>query len=91
MWNLSVRLGEIVSGIDNPRKMLHDELFLLAPFLDGKVLDINVPSIGCGTLLIDHTETCHIVNELACWARPKSIKCCEDAAKTFCDFPTSHR
>ena len=47
----SKRFGEIITGIDDPRKMLHDEIFLLMPFLDGKMLDINVPSTGCKTLL----------------------------------------
>ena len=54
MWDPSKRFGEINAGIDDPRKMLHDEIFLLAPFLDGKMLDVNVPSMGCGMLFVDH-------------------------------------
>ena len=60
--------------------------FFLAPFWDSNVL-----SMGCVVLFIDHVESCHIVNEHACWARSKSIKCCDDASKAFGDLLTSHR
>ena len=63
MWDSSKRFGEIIAGIGDPRKMLHDEIFLLAPFLDGEMLDVNVPSTGSRTLLIDHAESSHIANE----------------------------
>ena len=54
------RFGEIITGIENPRKMLHDKNFLLTPFLDGKMLDVDVWSTESGTFLIDHMESCHI-------------------------------
>ena len=44
MQDPTKRFGEIITGIEDPRKMLHDEIFLFAPFLDGKMLDVNVPS-----------------------------------------------
>ena len=60
MQDPSKRLGEIITGIENPRKMLHDKNFLLTPFLDGKMLDVDVWSTESGTFLIDHMESCHI-------------------------------
>ena len=71
--------------------MLHDKIFLFAPFLDGEMLDGEMPSMGSRTLFIDHMESSQIVNEQACWARSKSVKRCEDAAKTLGDLSTSHR
>ena len=37
-----------VTGIENLRKMFHDKIFLLPPFLDGKMLDVNVSSTVWG-------------------------------------------
>ena len=91
MQNPSKRLGEIITGIENPRKMLHDEIFLLAPFLDSEMLDVNVSSTGSRTLFIDHLESSHVVNEEACRTRTKSVKRRECAAKIFGNLPTSHR
>ena len=91
MEDPSKRFGEIVIGNEDPRKMLHDKIFLLAPLLDGKLLDVNVLSTGSGMLFIDHVESSHIVNEQMCWTGSKSVKCCEDAAKTLGDLSTSQR
>ena len=81
----------LITGIENPRIMFHDKIFLVAPFSDDKTLDFNVPSTGSGAFLIDHMESCHIVNEQMCWDRLKSVKCCENPAKTLGNLPTSHR
>ena len=74
MWDPSKRFGEIVAGIENPRKMLNGKIFLLAPFLDGKKLDVDMPSTRSRALLIDHMESCHIVNEQMCRARLKTFQ-----------------
>ena len=71
--------------------MLHDEIFLLTPFLDGKMLDVNVLSTGSRTFLVDHVESSDNVNEQMCQARSKSIKHCENLAKMPDNLPTSHR
>ena len=71
--------------------MLHDNVFLLASLLDGKMLNVDVPSRGSRAFLIDHMESCHVVNEQTCQARLKSIKCCENIAKILGNLPTSHR
>ena len=62
-WDPTKRFSKIITGIEDPRMMLHDENFVLVPLLDGKMLDVNVPSTGSRTLLIDHMESSHIVNE----------------------------
>ena len=36
-------------------------------------------------LLIDHMESSNVINEQACQARSKNVKCCKNAAKMF-DF-----
>ena len=41
--------------------MLHDEIFLLAPFLDGEMLDVNKLSTGSRALFIDHMESGHML------------------------------
>ena len=79
MWDPSKRFSEIVTGIENCRKMLPDEFFLLVPFWDDKMLNVNVLS------------TCHVINEQMCPARRNSIKHCENTAKTFGNLPTSCR
>ena len=71
--------------------MLHDEIFLLAPFLDGKMLDVNMLSTGSRVFLIDNTESCHIIKEQMCWARSKSIKHRENVAKILGNLLTTHR
>ena len=83
------RFGEIIAGIKNPRMMLHDEIFLLTPFLGGKILDVDVLSMGSGAFLIDHMESCHVINEKMCQARSKSIKRYENAAKILSNL--SHK
>ena len=70
--------------------MLHDKIFLLALFLDGEMLGVDVPSMGSRAFLIAHLESCHIVNKQMCWVRSKSIKHCENAVKMLSDLPTSH-
>ena len=52
MWDPTKRFGEIVTGIEDPRKMLHDEIFLLAPLLDGEMWNVNVSSTGSRMFLI---------------------------------------
>ena len=91
MWGPSKRFGEIVTGIENTRKMPYDKIFLFAPFLDGKMLDVKMPSTESGAFLIVHMESSHVVNEQMCQAKLKSIKCHENAAKILGDLPTSHR
>ena len=71
--------------------MLHNKIFLLTPFLDGKMLDVNMPSTGSRTFLIDHMESGHIVNEQTRWARSKHVKRCENAAMILGNLPKSHR
>ena len=90
MQNSSKRFGEIDTGIDDPREMFHDKIFLFASFLDGKMLDVNVLSTGCGMLFIEDMESSHIVNEQACQVRSKSFKCCEDVTKTLDNLSTGH-
>ena len=90
MWDPSKWFGEIFAGIDDLRPVFHVKIFLLAPFLDGKMLDVNVPSTGCGVPFVDHMRSGHIISEQACWARSKSIKCHEDAVKTLDDLLTGH-
>ena len=52
MWDPSKRFGEIITGIENPRKMFHDKIFLLAQFLNGKMLDVKVGiDLTSGTIL----------------------------------------
>ena len=91
MQDSSKRFGEIVTGIDDPREMFLDEDFLCTTFLNGKMLDVNVLSTGCGMLFIDCMVSSHAINEKVCQAGSKSFKCCENAAKTLDNPPISHR
>ena len=55
-------LGGLVGGIERSRKMGDHNLLTLAPFLNGKMLDVDVTRAGGGFVLVDHGNGRHIVN-----------------------------
>ena len=63
MENPSERLCQIITGIEDPREMFHDEVALLSPFLDGKMLDLDVLCTGCGSVFVDHTKRSFVVDQ----------------------------
>ena len=64
--------GQIVSGVDNARHVVHDDIAGILPILDGKVLDIDMTGTLGGDLGVDHIDRRHIV--LIDWGRPRGRK-----------------
>ena len=54
-------LCQIITGIENPRNVLYDNLFFSSPLLHGKMLDFDVTGTCSGLVLIDHHNEYHIV------------------------------
>ena len=90
MEHPSKNLGQIIARIENPCEMFHDNVAFLAPFLNGKVLDLDVTSTRCGTVFVDHRFCSLIVDVQQGWCRGQSIKFKEDISKVFCNLTTGH-
>ena len=61
MEHPSQRFGEIVAWVDHTRDMTKDDVALLLPFLDSKVLNINVSRTIGGGSCIDDLDCRHVV------------------------------
>ena len=70
--------------------MFHDNVALLAPLLNGKVLDLDVMSTWCGTVFVDHCFCSLIVDVQRGWSKGQSIKFKEDVSKVFCNLTTGY-
>ena len=62
MKNPAESFGQIITGIDNPRDVFHDNLSLSLPFLDSEILDLNVTGMSSGPIFVDHCSGSIIVH-----------------------------
>ena len=58
MKNLAENFGPIIAGVDNPRNMLHHNLSFGTPFLNGKMLDLDMTSMRSGPIFVDPVPRC---------------------------------
>ena len=54
MENPAESFGECVRWVDRTRDVFQDDIALVLPLLDGKMLNRNVPGAGCRLSGIDH-------------------------------------
>ena len=54
--------SQITARIDNPRNVSHNYLLLGASFLDGKLLDFDMPSIHSWPVFVDHHNDSSIID-----------------------------
>ena len=59
--NPSQRFGHIIGGVDDAGDVVHDDVASVLPFLDGKMLDVDVPRAFGGHACIDHANGRHVV------------------------------
>ena len=79
-------LGEAITGVDNPGKVLHNDIPLFAPFLDGEMLDLDMTRTRSGSGFVDHIERGNIVNQQTGWTRTEGIKLRQHIAKILDDL-----
>ena len=63
----SESFGRLISHIDNTGQMVHDNNAVASPFLNCKVLDVNMPRVRCGFSLVDHGDGRNVI--LVQWCR----------------------
>ena len=83
-------LGEVITGVENAQEMLHDQVTLFVPFLNGEVLDLSAPSTWHGPVFVDHVQCSNIVNQQASGTRMKGVKFKKDAMETLDNFAGVH-
>jgi len=54
--------GGLVGGIQRSREMRDHDLLAHAPFLDSKVLNVDVARAGGRLVLVDHGNSSHVVH-----------------------------
>jgi hypothetical protein len=53
--------GRLISHIDNAGQMVHDNNAAASPFLNCKVLDVNMPGVRCGLSFVDHSDGRNVI------------------------------
>jgi hypothetical protein len=61
MKNPPKGLHEIISQVDDSWNVFQDDITLILPILNGKVLDVNTLGAFCQDTCIDHLDSRHIV------------------------------
>ena len=59
--NPSKRLGKVIRWADNARDMMHDKVLLFLPFLNGKVLDINMTGAFSRNTIVNHIDSRDVI------------------------------
>ena len=62
MQHPSERLGKIISRVDDTRNVFHHKVLLLNPFLDGKVLNVDMTRTGRGSGFVNHRKRSLVVD-----------------------------
>ena len=63
--------GHVVAQVDDTWTVTQDNVALVAPFLNGEVLNLDVARTRSGTGLVDHGNCSLIVNEQRTHELPK--------------------
>ena len=80
-------LGKPIAGVDDPRKMLHNDISLFTPFLNGEMLDLDMTRTRSGSGFVDHIERGNIVAQQTGWTRTEGTKFRQHIVKIFDDLP----
>ena len=84
--NPSKSLGKPITGVDHPGKVLHNNIPLFAPFLNGEMLDFDMTRTRSGSGFVDHIERSNIVDQQTSWTRTERIKFRQYIAKILDDL-----
>ena len=76
-------LGERIRGVDDPRNVLQDDIAVLFPFLDGEVLDVNVPGPRGRPGGVDHQDGRLVVLVQLGWTELGETEFGKDGAKVL--------
>ena len=82
--------GHVVTQVDDTWTVTQDNVALVAPFLNGEVLNLDVARTRSGTGLVDHGNCSLIVNEKRGSTRTESVELLQHVAKVFGGLRTCH-
>ena len=86
MEKMSHRFGVSIGRIDDPRDVDKDDAAISFPFLDSKMLDVNMASTRSGAILIDDVNGSFVINIEASGTRFGEAKVGENHAKAMDHF-----
>ena len=75
--------GKPITIVDDTGTVSHDDLSFITPFLNGKMLDLDVAGTGCGSVFVDHRNRSLIVDEQRGRTRSKCIEFLKNVAEIF--------
>ena len=82
--------GHVVTQVDDTWAVTQNDVALVAPFLNGKMLDLDVASTRSGTRFIDHGNRSLIVNEERGGTRTEGIELLKHKTKVFGSLHACH-
>jgi hypothetical protein len=80
------RFGSMVGNVDDAGDVTHDDDTTALPFLDGKVLNVDVSRVGSRFAFVDHRNSGNVVLVERCWTLLWDTKFMENCAKVFGDL-----
>lgn len=75
------RFGKVVGGIQNARNVTHDDVVVVFPILDGKMLNQNMTGAFGRDAGVDHIDGGLIITIERCWRKLGKPEFGEDGAK----------
>ena len=81
---------QVVTEVDDTWAVTQDDVALVAPFLDGEVLDLDMPSARSGTGFVDHGNGSLVVNEERGSTRPNGLELLEHETKVLGGLRACH-
>ena len=78
--------SSLIRRVENTSQVGHHDDLTLPPFLDGKVLNINMARARGGSIVIDHIDSCKVVNMKEGGARWEIAKVMQNRAEILGDF-----
>ena len=82
--------GHVVTQVDDTWAVTQDNVALIAPFLNGEVLNLDVARTRSGTRLVDHGNRGLIVNEKRGSTRTESVELLQHVTKVFGGLRACH-
>jgi hypothetical protein len=76
-------LCQRIGGVDNARDVREDDLLGSFPFLEGKMLDVDMTGTWCGAICIDHQDCRGVIFEQGGRTKLWVPKLEEDRPKVF--------
>ena len=81
---------QVVTEVDDTWAVTQDDIALVAPFLDGEMLDLDMPSARSGTRFVDHGNGSLVVNEERGSTRSNGLELLEHETKVFGGLRACH-